>query len=206
MKQDVLMIHGGNVFETYEAYISYLKSRGVSREKMKPRGWRMTLGERMGDNFDVLIPDMPNKQNAKYAEWKIWFERIIPLINSNAILVGHSLGGIFLTKYLSEELFPKPIKATVLIAAPYGTKSDPFHTEEDPSLVDFDLPDNLDLLAKQGGSLFFFQSKDDQVVPFSSVEHYQRLLPSAKVNMFEDRGHFEQAQLPELESLLRTLV
>ena len=206
MKQDVFVIHGGSVFETYEGYISYLKKKAISREKMKPHGWKKTLGERLGDRFDVFIPDMPNKQNVKYTEWKIWFERIIPLMNPNVVLIGHSLGGAFLAKYLSEELFPKPIKATIVIAAPYGTESEPFHTQEDPSRVAFTLSGNLDLLAKQGGSLFFFQSKDDQVVPFSNVERYKQLLPSAKISIFEDRGHFELAQVPELESLLRTFV
>ena len=46
------------------------------------------------------------RTNARYEEWKIWFERMIPFLNDNVILVGHSLGGIFFVKYLSENLLP----------------------------------------------------------------------------------------------------
>jgi hypothetical protein len=50
---------------------------------------------------------MPNPMNARYNEWKILFKKIVLLLDDNVILIGHSLGAIFLVKYLSENKFPK---------------------------------------------------------------------------------------------------
>ncbi len=62
---------------------------------------------------------MPNKTNAQFEEWKIWFEKFIPFLNDGVILVGHSLGGVFLAKYLSENKFPKKIGGVFLVSAVY---------------------------------------------------------------------------------------
>ena len=62
---------------------------------------------------------MPLQENAKYNDWKIFFERYIPFLRNNVILIGASLGGIFLAKYLSENKFPKKILSTYLICPPF---------------------------------------------------------------------------------------
>ena len=206
MKQDIFIIHGGSAFKQYEDYISHLKNKEVSRERLKRQDWKMELDTTLDGSFEIFLPKMPNPQNARYSEWKIWFERLIPLINENVILVGHSLGGIFLAKYLSEELFPKKIRATLLIAAPFNTAQDTFHTPEEPSLADFILPDQLNKLTEQGGTIFLFQSKDDPVVPYDNVEKYQRALPGAQSVIFDDKGHFNESDFPMLVDILKKIV
>ena len=67
---------------------------------------------------------MPLKEDAKYEDWKIYFERYIPFLRNDCILVGSSLGAMFLAKYLSENKFPKKILATFLVCPPFdGTLS-----------------------------------------------------------------------------------
>lgn len=192
MKQ-VIVIHGGDVFPTYEAYASYLKECKIDTiDYFKRRSdWKTTLSETLGDGYTVLLPQMPNKNNAKYLEWKNWFERMFPFLEDGMILIGHSLGAIFLAKYLSEERFPKKISATFLIAGPYD--SDTAHP-----IVEFTLPDSLALFAQQGGDISLYHSKDDPVVPFSELSKYAAALPQAKANIFEDCKHFNQDSFPEL--------
>ena len=104
MKQQIIVIHGGTTFDTYKNYLSFLKNREIKLDRLKSnRDWKDNLQEKLGENFEVLSPRMPNGTNARYKEWKIWFERIIPFFGKNIILLGHSLGGIFLAKYLSEK-------------------------------------------------------------------------------------------------------
>lgn len=196
MKQQVFIIHGGNAFNSYDDYLTDLKQKEVSLEMLKLSDWKSSLGAVLGEMFEVLIPRMPNPQNAKYFEWKIFFEKYIPLLDDGVILIGHSLGGIFLAKYLSEEIYPKKIRATLLVAAPFNTP----HVHP---YVDFNLLNSLEGLAAQGGAVFFYHSKDDQVVPFSDFENYRVALPGAQFRTFEDRQHFNGEAFPEIAEDIR---
>lgn len=194
----LFVIHGGDAFDSYEEYLADLQSRTAHLERMKPGGWKMGLQKNLGEEFDVYNPSMPNKDNAKYAEWKIWFEKIVLLMDDEVILVGHSLGGIFLAKYLSEETFPKHIRGTFLVAAPFNTPT------EHP-LADFVLPSDLEGLRKQGGKIFVYHSTDDVVVPYSNAESYRLALPDATFRTFTDRGHFNQERFVEIEEGIRSV-
>nr|WP_235788441.1 alpha/beta hydrolase [Salipaludibacillus sp. CUR1] len=45
---------------------------------------------------------MPNPENPEYILWKKQLEKELDKLNGDVILVGHSLGGSVLLKYLSE--------------------------------------------------------------------------------------------------------
>jgi len=198
MKHQIFVIHGGHASNSYEEYLKYLKEKEVTLGRLRSKDWKASLGEKLGEEFEVFAPKMPNQQNAKYLEWKIYFEKLIPLMESDVVLIGHSLGGIFLAKYLSEETFPKKIRATFLVAAP-------FDAPDGRSLADFVLSSSLNKFEQQGGDIFLYQSRDDDVVPFSNVEEYQRALPHAHVSVFDDMGHFNSEHFPELEKDIRSL-
>ena len=200
MIQQIVVIGGGTSFDTHEDYLSSLKNKEVSLEKLRPRrDWKDTLVDNLGKNFDVLLPRMPNGTNARYEEWKIWLERIIPLLNKNVVFIGHSLGGIFLAKYLSENIYPKTIKATILVSAPFNDANG------EESLADFKLPPSLGKFAKQGGMIYLFHSYDDPVVPFEQLGKYKKALPNAKITALNGREHFNQEAFPEIVKLIRTL-
>ncbi len=193
MNQQVLVIHGGENFETYDEYINFLKGCETSLLDFRKNGWKKNLEANLGTSFDVYNPEMPNSWNARYEEWRIWFEKALALMSDGVILVGHSLGGVFLPKYLSENKVEKTIRATMLVSAPFRAK------EKDYSLVDFVLPESLKLFDEQGGEIYLYHSEDDMVVPFDNLVLYEKELPRAHVRTFADRGHFLQESFPELE-------
>lgn len=196
MSKQVVVIHGGDSYNTHKEYIEHLKSCEVLIDKFKRhRDWKSTLQEELGGFFEVLLPQMPNSSNARFSEWKIWFERILPFLQDNVILIGHSLGGIFLAKYLSENNIPKKIKALILVAAPHN---------QTVNVGDFQLPGSLNKIIKQCPQIFLYHSKDDPVVTFSEMEAYLKQLPKAKSFVFDDRGHFLQENFPEIIALLQT--
>lgn len=200
MKQQIWVIHGGTTFDAYEEYLTYLQTKEISFDRLLSRGWKMNMQESLGDAYQVIAPRMPNPNNAKYNEWKIWFEKLALLMVGDVILVGHSLGGIFLAKYLSEETVPVHVKATFFIAAPYDTEG------MNESLGDFMLPSDMSGISKQGGKIVFYYSQDDPTVPFTHAEKYRAALPDAKVKIFSDRQHFTQEDFPELIEDIRSLV
>lgn len=198
MQKQVLIIHGGDSFEAYEEYLSFLKKFEIDFDRLKSKGWKETLADKLGASFEVIQPKMPNSMNARYSEWKIWLEKYFPILRDNLILVGHSQGGIFLAKYLSQNMFPKKISATFLIAAPYNMDSK-------ESLVDFALTKNLKRFEDQGGEISLYHSEDDPIVPFSDLGRYEMDLPKAKVKTFKNRGHFQDEELPELVEDIRSI-
>lgn len=200
MSRQIIVIGGGTSFKTYDDYLSYLKNKSVDLDKFrKPNDWKDNLKEDLEEKYDVLYLSMPNNRNAKYEEWKIWFEKTLKLLDKKIILMGHSLGGIFLARYLSEYKTNKEIVATILVAAPFKNE---FENED---LRRFALPKSLGLFSKQSRVIFLLHSKDDPVVPFSHVEYYKKQLPKAKIRVFNKNGHFKQAHFPEIVKLIQDL-
>lgn len=190
MKKQVIIIHGGDSFDSYDEYIDSLKNWEVSINSfMLWKDWKMNLPEELGDDFQVLSPRMPNKQNAKYEEWKIWFERMIPFVQEGVIFVGHSLGGIFLVRYLSENDFPRKVSKLLLVAAPHN---------QTPETGSFRLSESLDKVQQQCQNIHLFQSEDDLIVPPDEARIYEKEWPKSQLHLFQDRGHFNQETFPEI--------
>lgn len=193
-KQQILLIHGGNIHASDEAYREALRAATPILERIQSRrDWKNELQDDLGDNYIVYMPSMPNKQNAKYDEWRIVFEKALTLLDDNCILIGYSLGAIFLVKYLSENSVSKKIKQTHLLGGPFnndGMEKEPLHS--------FLREGDLSSFENQAGNMFFYHSEDDFAVPFDHIEKYERALPQAHLRKFKDRNHFFQAHIPEL--------
>ncbi len=190
--QQIVFIHGGDTFATHDEYLAFLRDFEIDPPSPDIKKWKHSLIPKLGDSFELLAPEMPSKSNAKYSEWAIWFKKFIPYFKLNTIFIGHSLGGLFLAKYLSENTLPAPIRAAFLVAAPFDDE------HADYSLADFTLPANLSLLTKQVPEIFLYHSIDDPVVLFQDFEKYVQALPTAHVQTFTDRSHFNQPEFPEL--------
>ncbi len=201
MKQQVFVVHGGEAFDTYEKYLTYLESYEIDFDVPKTMGWKDNLAEDLGEDYEVIRPSMPSPKNAKYFEWKMWFEKYIPHLRDGVIFVGHSLGGIFLAKYLSEHHLPRDIRATILVAAPYDDSDRSYGY----SLADFAVPPTMEKCTAQGGELYLIHSSDDPVVPYADLGKYTQALPFATPIVFDDRGHFNQEQFPEIVELIQNL-
>lgn len=192
MKTQVITVHGGETFGSYDAYIAWLKSFTIDFDRATTKTWKDTLGEILGDEYEIIPLKMPNSLNSKYMEWKIWFDKYVPFFNENSIYIGNSLGAIFLAKYFSENQYPKSVRGIFMLAAPSG----PVSPTDD--MADFVLAKDLNILAAHADKVHLYHSKDDPVVPFSHLADYRKHLPHAKVRVFEDKGHFHVLDLPEL--------
>lgn len=192
-KQQIVVIHGGTTYNTHEEYMNSLYSKTPKLEWIQARrDWKNELQNHLGDDFVVYVPQMPNKTNAQYNEWKIVFEKILDLVDEDTILIGHSLGGLFLTKFLSENKVSKKIQKTFLIATPFDDEG--MHE----TLCSFLRRGTLEQFQDQAGVIYIYQSEDDFVVPFDHLNRYHSALPGAVVRGFKDRNHFLQESIPEL--------
>jgi predicted alpha/beta hydrolase family esterase len=197
MKPQILFIHGGHTSRSRKDYLDYLKKRKISIDKRKY--WTNEYLDKNLKEFEIIKPKMPLKENAKYDEWKIHFERYFPLLKNNIILIGTSLGGIFLAKYLSENKFPKKILSIYLVCPPF----DDTCRKEDLA-GGFKLKSDLSKIEKQCKNIKLLFSKDDVVVPVSHAKKYKSKLRNAKLEIYSDKnGHFIVPKFPEIIKMIK---
>lgn len=199
-KTQIFLVHGGETFKNQKDYLNYLKNRTVSIEK-RPKWALEYLDKELGKKFEIIRPRMPLQENAKYEEWKMYFERFIPLLKNNVILIGNSLGGIFLAKYLSENKFPKKILAVYLTCAPFDDTC-----PNDDLVGGFKLKSNLSLIEKNCKNVTLMFSADDDVVPVAHAEKYRSKLKNSKIIIYKSKnGHFKVSKFPEIVKMINML-
>jgi len=198
MKQ-IVFIHGGEAYSDFQDYEIALEQAQVSLEYVEKKRWHYvpSLQQALGSEWQVIRPEMPNSNNAKYAHWKLWFEKYIPYMQDEVILVGHSLGAMFLSRYLSENIFPVKIEKLFLMAGEFTRRASKQPGEEDGEFFYTHL-NNFAQLDKTARQLYLVHSKDDPVVPFENMAKFAEQLPSAQLITFTDKGHFWDEQFPEL--------
>ncbi len=195
MKRQILFIHGGSSFDSYERYLNYLKMSSLDYERLLyGPSWQDWIATRVGSKADILSPSFPNKFNAVFDEWMVYFEKILPHLTEQVSLVGHSLGAMFLVKYLHHHPLAKPVEQLILLAPCYDDDS-----QEDLGSFAISSAKELEKSAKE---IHLLHSKDDPVVPFNELSKFRNDLPSAKVHIFEDKNHFFDPEFPELLDIL----
>lgn len=123
-------------------------------------------------------PEMPEAYKPNYAKWKKEFERFD--INEETILVGHSCGGGFLVRWLSENKVT--IKKLILVAPwldPNRTKTTDF--------FDFEIDKNINARI---GKIHLFISEDDDKDILKSADIIKNEIPEIVNHIFIDKGHF----------------
>lgn len=193
MKQ-IVVIHGGNSFLSYANYIEDLKIKKLDYDRLIPKKhWKDTIIGTFPDD-DVLLPTMPNNANAQYDEWVLWFEKILPYLKDDVRLIGHSLGAMFLAKYLHTKPLKHPVRQLILLAGGYNDDTQEYGSFAVTSAK------NLNASARE---IHLFHSSDDFVVPYTELDSYVNDLPTAHVHRFHNRNHFLDASFPELIELLK---
>ena len=198
-KIQIVYIHGGMTFNNREDYLDYLKNRTIYLEEMN--FWSGDyLTQQLKDETTIIRPKMPLKECANYDDWKIYFERYLEVLDKEIILVGCSLGGIFLAKYLSENILSKKLISVYLICAPFDNSLD-----GEDLVGGFELDSDLSLIEKNCNNINLLFSNDDPVVPLSHAEKYQEKLKTAKFTFYDDKnGHFIVGEFPEFVEMIKS--
>ena len=199
-KIQVLVIHGGMTFKNERDFLRYILKERKVKTGNKIDWSKEWLQKSLGNKFEVTNPRMPLQDYSQYKYWKPYFERFLPLLGKDFILIGESLGSIFLVKYLSENKLKNKALSTYLMCTPFD------NTLPHEDLVGgFKLGKDLSLLEKNTKNLHFLFSKDDDVVPVSHAEKYRRKLTNkAKFMILKGKkGHFNVSKLPEIVKLIK---
>ena len=157
-----------------------------------------SLQDVLGTEYNVLYPKMPEEESSGYEAWKAQISKGLAALDGKVILVGHSVGSSMVLKYLSEERAETSLAGIFLIAAPYwgsgGWQVDAFTVDEGhASKLLKALP------------VFFYHSRDDDVVPFAHLAMHAEKFPQATIREFDGRGHQFNNDLSEVAADIASL-
>lgn len=197
MKKQMIIVGGGDSYSKREDFLQALRTQPVRDVPSDTpyTSWKQWLTEELGNTWWVDTPQMPNKQNAQYDEWKIWFERHLTMVEGELVLIGYSLGAMFLAKYLTEESTKPDIVALFLLAGPCGSYDDGYGN--DCGTFQFTVAD-LAILSQRVSNIYIMHSQDDPVVPYEHAQQYKNAIPEAELVTFTDKHHFLITEFPEL--------
>lgn len=199
MKQ-LIYIHWWMCFPDTETMCRVISKRNFN--PLESKEWKDWF-EPISWSYQIIRPEMPNKNMASYAAWKIWFEKIFPYLNNEKlVLVWHSLWAMFLIKYIGECWFPKKISQLHLMS-PVFDESD---MDEDEKYTG-DFAYNAEIiknLEKHCEQIFIYHSTDDNIVPYSHAQKITNYLPWVIFVTFHNKWHFLVPEIPEiLENILK---
>ncbi|MBX2925457.1 MAG: alpha/beta fold hydrolase [Chitinophagaceae bacterium] len=143
-----------------------------------------SLQKELGNDYKVHYPQMlPDETIEDFAP--IWLKQIdkeIASAKDGIILVGHSLGASMSLKYLSENKTPNNIKAIFLIAPPFWNGNEDW-------VQPLKLKDGFTDKLPKDIRTFFYQCKDDDIVPYSHFTTYKQHITWATFREIENGGH-----------------
>ncbi|MDP2637789.1 MAG: alpha/beta hydrolase [Candidatus Levybacteria bacterium] len=142
-------------------------------------------------------PEIPHAFDPQYEVWEKEFERFE--ITPETVLVGHSCGGGFLIRWLSEH---KGISVgKVVLVAPWIDPDREFTTD----FFDFEIDPNIPKRAKS--FTIFYSDNDDESVQ-KTVQIIKDNIFGCNFREFHNYGHFTHNDMktPEFPELLKALL
>ena len=149
--------------------------------------------------FTVAV-EMPEPYQPDYAAWKCELERYD--IDEETVLVGHSCGGGFLVRWLSET--DKKVGKVVLVAPWLGYEFDSLEGDFTTAFFDFVIDPTL---AEKTRGLTVMYSTDDMEAVQKSVANLRQQVKGVEYRVFTDKRHFTRRSLggevfPELSDAI----
>ncbi|MBO9205480.1 MULTISPECIES: alpha/beta fold hydrolase [Niastella] len=149
-------------------------------------------------SYQVQYPRMPSDESLPDFGWLHKIENEITAIKGQTILVGHSLGGSMLLKYLSEKDTQQEIAGIFLIATP-------FWSGDEDWIKGLKLPAGFSDKLPKNTPVFLYHCRDDQEVPFEHLARYAQHLPNAIIRELASGGHQLNNDLSIVANDIRSL-
>lgn len=161
--------------------------------------WFPWLGKELSKkSINVYIPQFPTPEDQTLDNWFRVFQDYSDYFNENSILIGHSLGTVFILNLLQKINFK--IKGAFLVA-PFQDFLN--HKEIDPLIVTFIHKNfNWKKIKSNCEQIFLYYSDDDPYIPLEQPRTVATNLGTQNLKVFHQAGHFNSpagySNFPEL--------
>jgi predicted alpha/beta hydrolase family esterase len=157
-----------------------------------------SLERKLGREYAVRYPRMPDEADPKYADWKAALNREIAGLDDGAILIGHSIGATILIRILADDPPERTIGGIFLLAAPFvGDGGWPSDDIEPLSELGAKLPEHT--------PVYLYHGSKDQTAPFDHVELFAKSIPQAVVRRLAGRDHQLNNDMSDVAADIRAL-
>lgn len=182
--KNVILIHGYNgIPKIYEWLEKELKNLG----------------------YNVILPHFPAREGVIYEDWKNIFDKYKQYINSNSIIVAHSIGNEFIIKYFNEN------KLNVKLYIGLAGFSEYFEWKDKPDLnracKNFLVSQTeLENFKNNCNKKYSIYSDNDHIVPFNILERYPKNINATPI-LIKNIGHMGKKsgleKIPEVIDLIK---
>jgi predicted alpha/beta hydrolase family esterase len=172
IKKRILVMHGWNSSGS-EYWFSEVKSYFESK------------------GYGVTIPELPGNY---FPDFKGWMKAIADFApTENDILIGHSLGGATILRYL--EIIENPVGHTILTATPINSMG--FNQVDNFFEIGFD----WEIIKNNAGKINLIYEEDDTIVP---LDHGQTLAKelNAPIEIIPGGLHLYRLDMKLLEKMI----
>jgi len=167
----------------------FIHSSGPQSESEGSGQLVSSLRSGLSEDFKLSAPLMPTPNNPHAASWDKACARHIEAAPVPLVLVGHSLGGSTILKYLARRGTPPGLRSVICIATPFWGED----------MKSWMLPPGFAKRLSGVARIVFYHSRDDTEVPLSHVERYANALPRALVRKVDGRGHlFDNGEVRDI--------
>lgn len=125
---------------------------------------------------------MPSPEEPHAIAWLDVLDSELVDFPDDGILIGHSMGGAMILKFIAERRPSLAASGLVMIACP-------FWGEPDWEVEEFYLPDAFANRLSGLKRILLYHSRDDAIVPFAHMAVYHKHIPRAEVHEVARAGH-----------------
>lgn len=186
----------GNIRKKQVLFVHCGGTQGLHEGSSDLVAWLQLM---LGPAYDVLYPKMPEPDQPTYETWKQTVKEELTKLENGVILIGHSLGGSVLLKYLSEEKISQKVDGLFMIGSPYWGRK---NWQVDEYVLKRGFASSLPAIPE----IFLYHSRKDSVVPFKHLSYYVEKLPRVTVRALEGSEHLFSRGLPEMAFDIKGLV
>lgn len=158
--------------------------------------------------YETILPEMPDSDNPSKKKWLEVLHTLIDTPKDDDVLIGHSLGGLAVLRYIETLHSYEKVGKVILVAPMIVIGNTVVENLQDQQIVDDWLgePLNYEKILSRVQSFSVILSKSDHLIPFDANRRVLEKNLKLKVLSIENCGHFTQEDgIVKLPQLFKTL-
>lgn len=137
--------------------------------------------------YNVILPKFPPREGVIYEEWKKIFDTYQQYINSDSIIVAHSIGNEFIIKYMNEN----DLNIKLYISLAGFSQYFEWETKQDLNRACRNFlvsKSELENFKNKCNKRYSIYSDNDHLVPFDILEQYPKSIDATPI-LIKNIGH-----------------